>query len=124
MREVQFERLVPRPGINLTLYTGVFGAASDWRSEIVPEPPQRKACGALVRGKGEPEPARKGRYLWSELLFRVFGIDSWTCPRCHRRMELRTVVLNSPVALEIVESLERSEARSRGPPDPDSPPFH
>ena len=49
---------------------------------------------------------------WSALLWRVFGVNGFACPKCGAAMALRTVVL-PPATLRVLASLGRS---ARGPP--------
>jgi hypothetical protein len=68
---------VPPPRHHTVRYAGVLGAASQWRSRIVP--PAGPAPGPERPG----EKKLKCRYrTWAELLARTFAIDALACPVC------------------------------------------
>jgi hypothetical protein len=61
------------------------------------------------------KPGRAATYLtWAELLWRVFAVDGWRCPRCDRPMTLRAVPWPR-ATLRILDGLDSSAARA--PPD-------
>jgi len=90
--------LIPSPGRHLLTYHGVLAAHAALRPRIVPSGPASPSCahppqskpGSLSReGTEEGEGLAKGAaghrptyYPWSYLLYRVFGIQVWVCPRC------------------------------------------
>ena len=103
--------LVPPPRKNLVSYHGVLGARSAWRSEVVPQAPETQPRGGLGLRSGPP---RRGRLRWADLLYRVWGVDGWACPKCGERMRLRGV-MSPPQSMDVLQSLRRSAGR--GPPE-------
>jgi hypothetical protein len=106
---------VPPPRHHTVRYAGVLGAASQWRSRIVPA---ARPDAAELR----PRTKRRSHYRpWAELLARTFGVDALACPACQGRMKLVAIVRNPPsIARYLARIREPTElpARSpdRGPP--------
>ena len=109
---------VPPPRHHTVRYAGVLGAASAWRSRIVPRAEQADTCAAEVAGKKK----QRSRYrTWAELLARTFGLDGLARPVCQGRMRLVAVIRNpASIARYLAGIGEPTElpARSpdRGPP--------
>ena len=105
--------LVPPPRANQVHYHGVLASRSRLRGRVRPKVPKVKKRPASV-GKRLSKRARgQSRWRsWSALLWRVFGVDGFACPKCGEGMALRTVVL-PPATLRVLGSLGRS---ARGPP--------
>ena len=106
--------LIPQPRTNQIIYTGVFAPAASWRDAVVPVAVERESEGALKKGSSGPCPAKKGKYYWADLLWRVFSVNGFACPLCGERMKVRAVVIWPPATTTILDCL--SAARSRGPP--------
>ena len=53
---------------------------------------------------------------WSQLLWRVFGLDGWLCPHCTKPMKLRTVVIGPPATIRVIDGLERAARAGPAPP--------
>ncbi len=109
---------VPPPRHHTIRYAGVLGAASQWRSRIVP---------SAEPDTPEPElrPKKKKRRCryrpWAELLARTFGVDALACPACQGRMRLVALIRNPTCIARYLAGIgEPTElpARSpdRGPP--------
>jgi ribosomal protein S27E len=72
--------LVPKPGVNLTRFHGVFAPNSKYRVEVTP----------AKRGKGRPHPEGEEEtpehhhqaMTWAQRLKRVFNIDVSICLKC------------------------------------------
>ncbi|MDB4433440.1 hypothetical protein N9166_01750 [bacterium] len=64
------------------------------------------------RGSG-PVPPRERRLSWSELLCRVFAIDTFRCDRCGGRMRILTAIDQPEVIRAILDCLGLN---SRAPP--------
>jgi len=107
---------VPPPRHHTVRYAGVLGAASEWRSRIVP--PSDEALTPERAGKKK----RRSRYrTWAELLARTFGVNALACPVCQGRMRLVAVLTHPARIARYLDSIgEPTElpARSpnRGPP--------
>jgi len=109
------ERLIariPPPRANQVLYHGVLAAHAAWRSEVVP-PAEEVARRRAARGSWQASKlARPERcsassrwWPWAELLWRVFGVQGWACPRCGERMRLRAVVLHPPATTRVMRTM-------------------
>ncbi len=89
------------PRFNTVRYAGVLGAASTWRSRVVPPPPPAAEndhdhdCLLGSTKKEKPPTHRSGYRPWKELLKRSFKIDVERCDRCGGRMKLRALVITS-----------------------------
>jgi hypothetical protein len=108
--------MVPTPHSHTVHYSGVLGAASKWRSLVVPPPPLAEAeTGESSSANPEqlalpqtppPSPRRSLTYRstyrpWAELLMRTFAIDVEQCPSCGGRMKLRALVtVTAPCSVE------------------------
>jgi hypothetical protein len=95
----------------------VFGPASKWRREIIPQMPASAAASCASPGAEEESPAAPterhlSRIPWAELLLRVFREDVLLCPRGGRRVVL-AFVTEERVVKEILEHLGLP---STGPP--------
>ena len=108
--------LIPRPGVNQTLYHGILAAHASGRSEVVPvHPPRTRTMTTgfkLIRVEGASTSSRW--WSWVELLARVFSVDAFQCPRCSCRFELRAIVIGAPATSRILDGLARAEARGLG----------
>jgi hypothetical protein len=110
--------VVPPPRHHTIRYAGVLGAASEWRSRIVPRTEEASQAQDNVSGKKK----RGSRYrTWAELLTRTFGLDSLACTICEGRMRLVAVIKDpESVARYLTGIGEPTElparAPNRGPP--------
>jgi hypothetical protein len=106
--------LVPQPDANTILYHGVLAAHAALRTEVVPvKPPHRRQADKRIKLILESRASETSRaWTWAALLLRVFGRDGFACPRCGRRMELRTIVIGTPATNRILDGLSKSAARS------------
>jgi hypothetical protein len=92
------------------------GAASEWRSRIVPPADEAPAPQRARKSK------RRSRYrTWAELLARTLGVDALACPVCQGRMRLVAVLRNPARIARYLASIgEPTElpkrSPSRGPP--------
>ena len=100
--------LVPPPRKNLVSYHGVLAPRSAWRAEVVPKPPETEPRRGLGMCSGR---ARPGQLRWADLLYRVWRVDGWACPKCGEPMRLRGVMA-PPQSMDVLRSLRRSAGRS------------
>jgi hypothetical protein len=104
--------LVPPPRAHLVRYHGVFGPASKWRKEVVPQAPSPPACSGADKSQEpagpspEARPPRRpdSRIPWSELLLRVFREDVLACP-CGGRRIVIAFIDERPVIERILNHL-------------------
>ena len=85
--------LIPKPKTNLIVYHGALASRAQDREKIVaygrPEPLSDIDLDLEPELFGDEED--QGRvthryYTWSELMLRVWGVDSLECPRCSGRL--------------------------------------
>ena len=105
--------LVPPPRANQVHYHGVLASRSLLRAEVRPKPPKAKMRPSTLGKRLSRGPQGRSRWrAWSDLLWRVFGVVGFGCPKCGHAMQLRTVVM-PPATLRVLASQARS---ARGPP--------
>ncbi len=76
-------------------YHGVLAPASSWRDEVVVQRPSKDA-------KREKEPPRPPhRYLWADLMQRVFAIDVLQCKFCKGKRRLVSLITERSVIVRI-----------------------
>ena len=103
---------VPPPRHHTVRYAGVLGAASEWRSRIVP-PAEPEAPGLERPGKKKH---KCGYRTWAELLARTWAIDALACPVCQGRMRLVAVIKNpASIARYLAGIGEPTELPPRSP---------
>ena len=111
--------IIPPPRANQVIYGGVLAGNAAWRAEVVPKVPtstegQRaeRAAQRLVKQDAARQARAESRPCWAELLKRVFAVDGWACPLCGDRMKLRTILMRTPEARQVLRGL----LRAQGPP--------
>ena len=103
---------VPPPRHHTVRYTGVLGAASQWRSRIVPPPAEPEAPGLEMPGRKH----KCGYRTWAELLARTWAIDALACPVCGGRMKLVALIKNkASIARYLAGTSEPTELPPRSP---------
>jgi hypothetical protein len=111
--------LIPPRRAHRVVYGGVFGPNAAWRAEIVPggatAPPGPDDEGSTGEC-GHPQGSKKHRswMRWSELLWRVFGVESRACPLCERIMRIHAIIPGWWGTDSILRGLRGTAAR--GPP--------
>ena len=64
------------------------------RSRVRPRPPKARRRPATVGKRLSKRPRGRSRWRsWSALLWRVFGVVGFGCPKCGHAMQLRTLVM-------------------------------
>jgi len=99
--------LVPPPRVHLQTYHGVLAPSASWRDEVV-------AGGKRSGGGGGAAGASKSaasvrpphRYLWSELMRRVFGLDVLRCEACGSRRRLVSMITERVIIVRILAHLD------------------
>ncbi len=103
--------LVPPPRMHLQTYHGVLAPGSTWRDDVVPMPVSRgegtRAKSASGREQGPGGSTRPPhRYLWAELMRRVFDVEVLLCGVCHSLRRLIAVITQRNVIVKILAHLE------------------
>ena len=119
-RVVRMMALVPERSFGRTRCTsageqhGVLASRSRLRSRVRPTPLKAKKRPATVGRRRSRHPPRKPLWrAWSALLWRVFGVVGFGCPKCGHAMQPRGGGGMPPATLGVLASLSRS---ARGPP--------
>ena len=86
--------LIPPPRMHLQTYHGVLAPSASWRDEVVVGRERSHREGDRTEEEKPGTSLRPPhRYLWSELMRRVFGLDVLRCEVCRSR---RRLVSGSP----------------------------
>ena len=85
--------LVPPPRAHQQTYHGILAPGSSWRDDVViASPAARHTDSASSDEAADPSARPAHRYLWSELMLRVFGIDALRCNHCRSRRRLVSLI--------------------------------
>ncbi len=89
--------LVPPPRRHTVLYCGVLSSHAASRKEVVPTP--------ATTVVGQDQPRGKSKYIrWSELLRRVFGIET-ICQKCRVPLRLLSLIKSEAIATRILTAM-------------------
>ncbi len=98
--------LVPPPRMHVQTYHGVLGGGSMWRDDVVIAKGSSRAPSPSPHA---PHPTASTRpphkYLWSELMRRVFGFEVLRCPTCKGRRRLVAMITQRSVIVRILDHL-------------------
>jgi hypothetical protein len=111
--------IIPRPQINLIIYSGVLAPNAKWRKRVV-----NFGQKTITTEKEEQKEAVKpsARSLsWAELMMRVFAIDALSCRHCHGRLRVISVIKESAVIKKILNHLGLPSELPRTSPSRGSP---
>ena len=98
--------LVPPPRAHQQTYHGVLAPGSSWRDDVViAGPASRRADSASAEHVPDDSTRPAHRYLWSELMRRVFGADVLRCVHCHSRRRLVSLITERSVIVRILAHL-------------------
>ena len=98
--------LVPPPRTHQQTYHGVLAPSSSWRDDVViANPASRRALSPSPEATAGAPTRPAHRYLWSELMRRVFGIDVLCCKHCRSRRRLVSLITERSVILRILAHL-------------------
>ena len=107
--QVLIERLaalVPPPRMHQQTYHGVLAPSASWRDEVVVGKGRAREGNETAeakRAKQAPRPPH--RYLWAELMRRVFGIDVLQCQVCRSKRRLVALITERSVIVRILAHL-------------------
>jgi len=112
--------LVPKPGVNLTRFHGVFAPNSKHRARVTPAK-RGKGSQKVIEGQDEKTPAhRHVAMTWAQRLKRVFAIDVETCRVCGSAAKVIACIEDPVVIKAILTHLEKKAAMDSGVQIPDS----
>lgn len=99
--------LIPPPRMHQQTYHGVLAPGSSWRDEVVVGKQAKGCAGEGGEGADAREEADRPahRYLWSELMRRVFGLDVLRCEKCNGRRRLISLITERAVIVRILSHL-------------------
>jgi len=98
--------LVPPPRTHQQTYHGVLAPSSSLRDDVViANPASRRALSPSPEATAGAPTRPAHRYLWSELMRRVFGIDVLCCKHCRSRRRLVSLITERSVILRILAHL-------------------
>ena len=98
--------LVPPPRVHLQTYHGVLAPSASWRDEVVGEREETRCGAGARRGKQRVASSRPPhRYLWAELMRRVFGLDVLRCEVCGAHRRLVSLIMERAVIVKILSHL-------------------
>jgi hypothetical protein len=113
--------LVPRPRVNLIIYSGVLAPHHRWRAQVVGygKPDDVDAGDSSAGGDGDTTRQCRRHWRWAELMRRAFEVDVLECPRCGGRMELIATIDDPAVVRKILRhlGLPTDGPEARPPPE-------
>ena len=94
--------------MQLQTYHGVLAPGASWRDEVVPKGPwsssrRRNAANPEQEPAATPRPPH--RYLWAELMRRVFDLDVLRCRKCRTHRRLIAMITERTVIVAILSHL-------------------
>ncbi len=96
--------LIPRSGVNLTRYHGVFAPNSGIRAQVTPARRGKRAVGNTTIGK----PQKRHNITWAKRLKRVFRIDVEMCQQCGGAMKIVAAIVRPVIIDRILRHLRRT----------------
>jgi len=98
--------LVPPPRLHQQTYHGVLAPGASWRDEVVGERSRAREGSEAADAKQKESVARPPhRYLWAELMRRVFGLDVLRCEVCGAKRRLVSLIMERSVIVKILAHL-------------------
>lgn len=110
--------LIPRPGVNLTRYHGIFAPNSRFRAQVTPARRGKRFSADVTA----TEPQKHRAMTWARRLKRVFKIDIDVCEQCGGAVNIIACIERPYVIDRILSHLRRKHLlapgrRPRAPPD-------
>lgn len=88
-------------------YHGVLAPGASWRDDVVPVGEGSRLGESSFPEQGLGASTRPPhRYLWAELMRRVFGLDVLRCPECRSQRRLISLITQRDVIIRILAHLE------------------
>jgi hypothetical protein len=98
--------LVPPPRAHQQTYHEVLAPSSSWRDDVVIAGPAARRTDSSSADEAADASARPAhRYLWSELMRRVFGVDVLRCAHCRSWRRLVSLITERSVIVRILAHL-------------------
>jgi len=99
---------IPKPGVNLTRFHGVFAPNSKYRSKVTPA--RRGKCKkSNSADQADQTPAEKRASMtWAKRLKRVFNIDVETCRECGGDVHIIASIEDPAVIKNILAHLDNT----------------
>ncbi len=110
--------LIPRPGVNLTRYHGIFAPNSRWRALVTPSRRGKRAVGDAPA----TEPEKRRAMTWARRLKRVFKIDVEMCEQCGGAVKIIACIQRPEVIERILRHVRDKGRTQRRPQAPSAPP--
>ena len=116
--------LIPPPRKHRQRYFGVLAPNSPWRALVTAQAGRKLTAGSKApRPKpvrevaGATRPGKGARYMWAQLLARIYGVFALQCSRCGGRVHLVGCITEPATVRQILEHVgERTTAPARSPP--------
>ncbi|MFK7887825.1 MAG: transposase, partial [Gammaproteobacteria bacterium] len=100
--------LIPRPGVNLTRYHGVFAPNSRARAQVTPARRGKRPARDSVA-----KPRDRHDLTWAERLKRVFRIDVEVCQHCGGAVRIIACIVRPVIIDRILRHLRRTRRPTR-----------
>jgi hypothetical protein len=98
--------IIPRPHINLIIYSGVLAPNAKWRKQVVNwgRQPASQSEDEIETSKSQKPSSRS--LSWAELMMRVFLVDVLCCPNCQGRLRPISIIKEDAVIKKILNHLD------------------
>ena len=97
---------VPPPRMHMQTYHGVLAGGSIWRDDVVvAKGAEHHRASAPAEHKPTVSARPPHKYLWPELMRRVFGFEVLRCQVCRARRRLVSMILQRSVIIRILDHL-------------------
>ena len=115
--------MIPPPCKHRQRYFGVLAPNSPWRAPVTAQADRKLMAGskaprpkAVREVAGATRPGQGARYMWAQLLARMYGVFALQCSRCAGRVHLVGFITEPAPVRQILEHAgERTTARAIAP---------
>ena len=115
--------LIPPPRKHRHRYFGVLAPNSPWRAQVTAQAGRKLPAGSKApwpkpvrEVAGATRPGKGARYLWAQLLARIYGVFALQCSRCGGRVHLVGFITEPATVRQILEHVrERTTAPAIAP---------
>ena len=102
--------LIPPPRKHRHRYFGVLAPNSPWRAQVTAQAGRKLAAGskpprpkAADADSGAPRSGHPARYLWAQLLARIYGVFALKCSGCGGRVRLIGFITEPATVRQVLE---------------------